>query len=375
MDQKRASNQEVRKINRLNTIRSILACERISQRELAQKLDVSWPTVLQNVKELAALGLVQEVGSFESTGGRKAKALAPNRDAHLAVGLDITQKHIGLVLTNLSGDLIQYTRKKLAFSLEEAYFQTVASEILAFVASANYPKERILGLGVSLPGIVDVKADILTYSHALDLRDTPLEEFRRHMPFPCVFINDANAAGFAELRGQDGPRSTLYLSLSNSVGGAILTGGQLYTGNHLRAGEFGLTTLIPDGRPCYCGKLGCVDSYCSAKRLAELANGSLELFFDRLRAGDPEIKTAWLEYLNWLAIVVNNLEMSFDCDVIVGGYVGSFLGEHVQLFRSILAARNTFDQNADYFKPCKYKYEAAALGASLLQIENFLESL
>lgn len=68
------SNMDVKRRNRTNTLRCILNCEKITQPELAQLLALSWPTVLQNVKELTALGLVQEVGSFESTGGRKAKA-------------------------------------------------------------------------------------------------------------------------------------------------------------------------------------------------------------------------------------------------------------------------------------------------------------
>lgn len=80
----RASNMDVKKINRVNTLRCIFACERISQPELTQKLGVSWPTVLQNVKELLELGLVEEVGAYESTGGRKARAFAPIRDARLA---------------------------------------------------------------------------------------------------------------------------------------------------------------------------------------------------------------------------------------------------------------------------------------------------
>ena len=82
-----ANNRDVKKINRIRTIRSIFSCDRISQPELAAKVNNSWPTVLQNVKELMAMGLVQEVGTFESTGGRKARAFAPVRNARLAVGL------------------------------------------------------------------------------------------------------------------------------------------------------------------------------------------------------------------------------------------------------------------------------------------------
>ena len=94
-----ANNRDVKKINRIRTIRSIFSCDRISQPELAAKVNNSWPTVLQNVKELMAMGLVQEVGTFESTGGRKARAFAPVRDARLAVGLEITQNHVGAVLS------------------------------------------------------------------------------------------------------------------------------------------------------------------------------------------------------------------------------------------------------------------------------------
>lgn len=67
---------------------------------------------MQNVKELMAMGLVQEVGTFESTGGRKVRAFAPVRDARLAVGLEITQNHVGAVLVDPSGNLLRHERKK-----------------------------------------------------------------------------------------------------------------------------------------------------------------------------------------------------------------------------------------------------------------------
>ena len=98
-----ASNMDVKRRNRANTLRCILSCERISQMELSQQLTLSWPTILQNVKELAGLGFVQEVGQYESTGGRKAKAYAPVKDARLAVGLDLTRNHVSVVLVDLSG--------------------------------------------------------------------------------------------------------------------------------------------------------------------------------------------------------------------------------------------------------------------------------
>jgi predicted NBD/HSP70 family sugar kinase len=371
----RASNIDVKKINRLNTIRAILSCDRISQRELAEKLKISWPTVLQNVKELLAYGLIEEVGAFESTGGRKACAFAPVRDARIALGLEITQNHVGIVLIDLSGGLVRFTRTRMSFSMEEAYFEFLGEAVQQFVKEAECPEDRLLGVGFALPGIMDESGETLAYSHALGLRNVPTSIFGSHIPYSCIAVNDANAAGFAELRNQSVKRNMVYLSLSNSVGGAILPGGTFYTGDNQRGGEFGHSTLVPDGKLCYCGKQGCLDAYCSAKVLAAHTGGNLEAFFEQMRQGDAALQVVWEEYLDWLAIGVNNLRMAFDCDVIVGGYVGKFLEEFADSFRERLARRNTFEPEASYFKPCCHKFEAAAVGAALIQVETFLHQL
>ena len=199
MNRNPASNMDVKRLNRVNTLCCLLSCDRISQPELAQRLNLSWPTVLQNVKELSALGLVQEVGAYESTGGRKAKAYAPVLDAKLAVGLDITQNHIGFVLVNLSGKILRYTRKKQAFSLTEDYLQNLGLSLEDFLKPEDV--EKLYGVGISLPGIVSESGDRLLYSHALDIYDVPTSRFNQYIPYPCAYLNDANAAGLAEVWG------------------------------------------------------------------------------------------------------------------------------------------------------------------------------
>lgn len=369
-----ANNMDVKRRNLANTLRCILSCERISQMELSQQLSLSWPTILQNVKELLEMGLVQEGGQYESTGGRKAKAYAPVKDAKLAIGLDLTRNHVSVVLVDLSGQVVRYQRKSKPFSLDDKYLRELGT-LTQSIMDDMYPSETVLGVGISLPGIVDSEADILRYSHILNLRDVPLNTLSRYIPYPCGFINDANAAGLAEIYGTSDVGNLIYLSLSNSVGGAILVDGTLYTGNHLRAGEFGHNTLVPDGRRCYCGKEGCLDAYCSARLLSDRADGNLAAFFGGLREGDTEKTAVWQEYLKYLAIAVNNLHMSFDCDVIVGGYVGAFLEEFGGPLRPLLEDRNTFQPKASYLKYCRYRLEASAVGAALTQVEQFLQSL
>jgi len=368
------SNMDVKRRNRSNTLRCILTCDRISQMELSQRLSLSWPTVLQNVKELTELGLIQEVGSYESTGGRKAKAYAPVRDARLALGLDITRNHVSVVLMDLSGRMVRSIRKACPFSLDDGYAQGLG-ELAGQFVEENGAQNRLLGVGISLPGIVAEEEGVLRYSHILGIQDVPTDFFNRYIPYPCHFINDANAAGLAEVYGTPDAEDFVYLSLSNSVGGAILNGGTLYTGSHLRAGEFGHNTLVPDGRQCYCGKKGCLDAYCSARVLAGHTEGRLADFFEGLRRGDPQLGQIWKEYLQYLAVAVNNLHMSFDCDVIVGGYVGAFLEEFGAPLRTLLEERNTFQWDSSYLRFCRYKLEAAAVGAALVQVEEFIRGL
>ncbi len=366
-----SNNVDVKRRNRANTLRCILNCESISQPELARRLALSWPTVLQNVKELAAMGLVCEVGTYESTGGRKARAYAPVRSARLAVGLDVTLNHVGIVLVDLSGKVLDYSRKKYPFSMDDGYFRQLKSIVDEFAGG----KTNLLGVGISLPGIINETGSILLFSHALGLRDIPTSTFSRYIEYPCAFTNDANAAAMAEVWGKDENENLVYLSLSNSVGGAIVKNGEIYLGDNLRAGEFGHNTLVPGGRQCYCGKDGCLDAYCSAKVLADRADGTIIGFFNWLRSGDAQAAEVWREYLQYLAVEINNLRMSFDCDVIVGGYVGGFLEEFGAPLREMLRQRNTFQPDDSYFRSSRYHLEASAVGAALLHVRRFIREI
>lgn len=235
--------------------------------------------------------------------------------------------------------------------------------------------ERILGLGISLPGIVDPVQKMITYSHALGVRDLPFSEIQSYFPWHCTFLNDANAGAFAEGIGSDLPSSFFYLSLSNTVGGAIFHDGNLLPGDAFRCGEAGHMTLIPGGRPCYCGKTGCVDSYCSARVLSDLSGGRLENFFLELQQNNREYRPVWDTYLKHLAVVINNLHMILDYDIVLGGYVGSFLTPWLDTIRHLVSERNTFEDDGSFVKLCTYQTGAAAYGVAMDVMEGFLRTV
>ncbi len=385
MPKKTISNLEVKRINRNQIYRFINRNNRVSKPEISAALRISMPTVLQNVNELIERGLVSEVGAFESTGGRKPKIISPIYDAKFAIGVDITNNHVGIALTDLSGELLKHTRLQKVFQNNEQYYIDLAQILHKFLLETKKPLDRFLGYGISIPGIVTSDNRFITRSHALNISDVLTEDFSKFIPYNCLFTNDANAAMIAEMYRSPENYDAIYLSLSNSVGGSLFfpkTSGYewlptyktIFLGENFRGGEFGHMTLFPGGRECYCGKTGCVDSYCSAKQLSQYTDNKLELFFAQLE-NDKKLSSIWDEYLANLAIALNSLRMAFDCPIIVGGYVGSYIEPYLNNLKNKAEVLNTFEADASYIKPCHYKVEASALGAALRCMEKFIKNI
>ena len=145
-------------------------------------------------------------------------------------------------------------------------------------------------------------------------------------------------------------------------------------GDHFRAGEFGHMVLVPEGKTCYCGKAGCMDAYCSVRALCGTDADQPEDFFARLADGDPQAAGAWDEYLYYLALAVTNLRMAYDCDIVLGGYLGSCLEEYREQLAEVMARWNRFDQDAAYLRFGKRGKEAAAMGAARQLMEDFWEN-
>ncbi|WP_318586116.1 hypothetical protein [[Clostridium] scindens] len=82
-----------------------------------------------------------------------------------------------------------------------------------------------------------------------------------------------------------------------------------------------------------------------------------------------------MNYLKDLAIAVDNLRMCFDCEIVLGGYVGSSMEPYIQEFRNLVAEKDIFENSGDYVYVCQYQQEASALGAAIFQIEKFIDTI
>ena len=318
----------------------------LTRQEIAGKLALSMPTTLQNVTGLMELGVLEECGAARSSGGRKAKMLRLRREAGQAVGINIGVHHVEFAVTDLLGNLQQAGSAPLAFRDEPDWYHQFQLALMDFLTKHQLASSRILGGGVSFPGIID--GGQVTRSHILGLSHMGLDRFQKVLPFPAVFANDANCACFAERHAARD--SYVYLSLNESVGGAVMLNGRLWTGDTFQAGEIGHMLLVPKGRLCYCGKRGCADAYLSPQALE---------------------RDGWDVYLDHLAILLTNLRMLLNMDLVAGGQVGAQIGPFLEQLRSKAAQYDRFARDVDYIYPCSQREYACALGAAGFGLERF----
>ena len=373
--EKRTAGIEIKQKNRTSIFQLLRNHEGLSRQDIVSSLHLSLPTVTQNLTELMEEGLVVECGSIGNTGGRRARSYTANRYARTAIGLDITKNHISVAAVDMKGELIAHQRVRYSFARTDEYARKLADMVEWVIGESLIDRESILGVGIGVPGLVSEDHERVTYGETLNFTGAEKEEFTKYIPYPAALYHDVYAACFAETWKDKDVRNIFYMMINSSLGGAIYINNQLYSGDTTRSGEIGHIPLVPNGRRCYCGKLGCVDAYCSTSLLSSLTDGNLGAFFALLDQGDAKAREVWDEYLGHLATAVNVVRMMLDCDVILGGYIGEFIDAYVDELRDLVAEKNPFDENSDYLLPCKCKTAAVATGAALDYISTFINRI
>lgn len=371
------SNIEVKKVNRNNILQYMLKADAVSKNRIAEENRLSVPTVAQVLKELEAAGLVKEEGMFDSIGGRKAKSYCCIKDAQLALGIDITTNHVNIVIIDLAMQILYSKRVRFRVHDDKASYQELKEVVKRAVEESLVDSEKILGWGISLPAIIDETGSRIYAKHEqMDISYQFYDIVKDWFSFPVFLENDANSAGKAEiLFSRTNEENTVYFSVSQSVGGAIIIGGRVFYGRSCRGGEIGHMTLVPGGKPCYCGRSGCMNTYCSTKILSDIADDDLGKFFEGLERGEKRYTVLWETYLDNLALAVHNISMALDSEIIIGGYLGQYIGAYITPLRERVQKMNPYLTDLSFIKPAALKYESSAIGAAAVFVEKYIAAI
>lgn len=366
---------DIKKLNRNRIYRYLLEREQASIADISHDLMVSQPTVTQHIHSLMMDGLLKECGLYESRGGRRAKAYSCNPLAHVGCGINITHSEADVVIVDLQGKLIDYSKISLKGEMDSAMMRYLNETLQNMLMSNQLCAESVLGVGISLPAIIDGDGTIHDTAFEWPLTESFQRDLEDALPFKINYINDATSGGYAEFWHCKTTENLFYISLSNTVGGAVRIHGRLFDGDDFRAAEIGHVTLVENGRKCYCGQQGCVNAYCSSNNLIRPEEGKLSRFFYRLESEDAQAMEKWDRYLDDLAIVINNIHMLYDCNVILGGSVGRFIPPYMPELEARLAKRDSFYRAGNFIRCCKYHSESSAVGAALRFADQFIASI
>lgn len=188
------------------------------------------------------------------------------------IGIDIggTNTDIGIV----RDDGLIVGRNNLPtqqYDNAEAYMEAIATLIQQLLSENNIAQLQGIGIGApnGNPHTVSIEANTanLRIKTAIPLGDYLGARFG----VPVQLDNDANAAAVGEMvyGGAKGMRHFIMLTLGTGVGSGIVIDGQLLHGAHGMAGELGHAIVVPGGRPCSCGRQGCIEMYASARGICQ----------------------------------------------------------------------------------------------------------
>jgi glucokinase len=259
-------------------------------------------------------------------------------------GIDIGGTKIAIALETLEGEKVAVNR--ISTQVELGPFQIVENISKEIEEMIKETPADLVSIGIGCPGPLDMeKGLILSPTNLPNWDEFPLVEIiKKCFKVPTVLDNDANTATLGEYIYGAGRGFTnlIYITVSTGIGGGIVINGELIHGVGAGAGELGHTIVLPNGIPCKCGSVGCLETICSGVNIARRATDRLakgepsllrkmsgdshevttEMVVEAVRQGDQLASEIWAETCHFLAIGIGNMITLLAPEaVIIGGGV------------------------------------------------------
>jgi N-acetylglucosamine repressor len=273
----------------------------ISRTQLKKISGLSLATIVGITTVLIDQQLVVEVGVARSTGGRKAGLLEIYPEGGYVIGIDLREYQIVGVVLNLNGNIIYEEAWPVVLRNNAELAVTIITEsVEAFMLRSQVPRNKVLGLGCGVSGIVNAQKGISVESWILNWHCVELgKPLREHLGIPIFMDNAVNClACYEKLYGSGRTyHDFLLITMGRGLGMAAVMKGALFRGAHGQGAEFGHIPFDVNGRLCECGNRGCLEAYVSDRGIfatySELSTSELstsELSTSELSTSALELK-------------------------------------------------------------------------------------
>ena len=327
----------IKNLNRSRILRAFREKEIIQKKELVDSLNLSITTVTTNTRRLLDEGLIEETGIAESTGGRKPVVFKFIKSAKVSFGVDLSPHQATIIMTNLASEIIDRSKFSIDTQSMEEVLLNIQTIVETLLDKHGYLKADCLGIGLSLPGIVDCENIMLVNAPNLKVKNYSFRYFEATIGLKVYIENEANVAAFSELiiGAAEKLDDAVYISITDGVGCGIIANHKVTKGTFNKAGEFGHMRISDKEIICSCGRTGCWEIFSSERALLKFYTEQsgdivtdLEAFFKIYHEGNLLAKVALRKYLDYLLIGIENIMLGLDPEVIIlGGEIVNFLRE------------------------------------------------
>ena len=269
---KTGSQQLIKETNIRRVFKLVSKSNGISRAEIAGRTRLSPTTVSSLADELITGGYIMEDGTGEiPTSGRKPIILKVKADGGYIIATDLQENGYNLGLFNLNCIPINETFIKLGDY--EKLGESITKEIEKVLESNKILTDRLLGICIGAPGIIDRDEGRIISSTILpiDGRNDFYEKIKNAYPgIKIELINESSLSAYAEKEYSTATRdisNLLYIDVHTGIGAGIIINGRMYEGSGSLAGEFGHISVDINGPHCKCGNRGCLETLASIPAL------------------------------------------------------------------------------------------------------------
>jgi predicted NBD/HSP70 family sugar kinase len=250
--------------------------ESLTSTEISVYIGKSIPHTVKVLNELIVEGYVKEKGYAMSSGGRKPLHYSLITDTHFIVSVAMNQFGIQLVCMDMNNKFIT-TLAQHQIDIATLKVDSLYNLINNYIENSGIPKNKILGLGVTMPGFID-SARGINYTF-LDMQGQSLVEyFQQRLALPVFLENDSTAIALGELKFGIAihQKDAMIVNLGWGIGLGMIVDGKIFRGHSGLAGEFSHIPLTKNGKLCACGKHGCLETEASLVAVTKKAREEIK---------------------------------------------------------------------------------------------------
>lgn len=393
---KTGNNKFLKQFNETSLLELIKLNKQISKADLAQLTGLSPTACGVIVSNLLEKGYIREAGIGISKGGRRPNLYELNPKSYYSIGVDIDVDYIRFILMDITGN-VEY-RDMISSRFDQSVSESIAfieKKVRQIIERNAIREDRLLGVGVSVPGMVDNVTHEVIFAPNLGWERVDLESMMSGMGnFPIYVDNEAICSAISEnwIGCCTEQRDFVCINMKSGIGSSIFADGNLYRGCSGSAGEIGHIMVDHNGPKCACGNYGCLETLVSSRSMVEKAQklvrqgliadfsdeldinsiNSIDFIIDAVKAGNESARVILVEAAGYLGLAVANLINTINPSrIVLGKELVKFSEDILEHMRNIaLAKALKYPASRVEILASELGEDSSALGAAIVPLKK-----